>query len=69
MARADGFVGAEVGVNAKAAKDEFTVGAKAFAGAKGGVAGGGEVAGIGLGATAEGGRAWCGGLVGLQEGR
>jgi hypothetical protein len=37
-----------------ATKDEFTVGAKAFAGAKGGVAGGGEVAGIGLGTTAEG---------------
>ena len=55
--RADGFAGAEVGVNAKATKDEFTVGAKAFAGAKGGIAGGGEVAGIGFGATAEG---WAG---------
>ncbi|MBX7551143.1 hypothetical protein K1Y78_24640 [Streptomyces sp. tea 10] len=38
-------------------KDEVTVGAKAFAGAKGGVAGGGEAAGIGFGATAEG---WAG---------
>ncbi|MFB8131782.1 hypothetical protein [Streptomyces mirabilis] len=55
--RADGFAGAEAGVNAKATKDELTVGAKAFAGAKGGVAGGGEVAGIGFGATAEG---WAG---------
>lgn len=55
--RADGFAGAEVGVNAKATKDELTVGAKGFAGAKGGVAGGGEVAGIGFGATAEG---WAG---------
>ncbi|MFI1534248.1 hypothetical protein [Streptomyces anandii] len=55
--RADGFAGAEAGVNAKATKDELTVGAKAFAGAKGSVAGGGEVAGIGFGATAEG---WAG---------
>ncbi|XUL88631.1 hypothetical protein ACQ86D_19905 [Streptomyces galilaeus] len=55
--RADGFAGAEVGVNAKATKDELTVGGKAFAGAKGGMAGGGEVAGIGFGATAEG---WAG---------
>ena len=55
--RADGFAGAEVGLNAKATKDEFTVGAKAFAGAKGSIAGGGEVAGIGFGATAEG---WAG---------
>lgn len=55
--RADGFAGAEAGVNAKATKDELTVGAKAFAGAKGGVTGGGEVAGIGFGATTEG---WAG---------
>jgi hypothetical protein len=55
--RLEGFAGAEAGVNAKATKEEFTVGAKAFAGAKGTVAGGGEVAGIGLGATAEG---WAG---------
>ncbi|WP_411148599.1 hypothetical protein [Streptomyces sp. A30] len=56
-ARAEGFAGAEAGVNAKATKDELTVGAKAFAGAKGTVAGGGEVAGIGVGSTAEG---WAG---------
>jgi hypothetical protein len=55
--RTEGFAGAEAGVNAKATKDEFTVGAKAFAGAKGTVAGGGEVAGIGFGASAEG---WAG---------
>ncbi|WP_225835954.1 hypothetical protein [Streptomyces sp. NK08204] len=55
--RADGFAGAEVGPNAKVTKDEVTVGAKGFAGAKGGVAGGGEVAGIGFGASAEG---WAG---------
>ncbi|CAM5546673.1 hypothetical protein SALBM311S_08244 [Streptomyces alboniger] len=55
--RGEGFVGAEAGVNIKATKDEFTVGGKAFAGAKGTVAGGGEVAGIGFGATAEG---WAG---------
>ncbi|MEU9313105.1 hypothetical protein [Streptomyces sp. NPDC048256] len=55
--RAEGFAGAEAGVNTKATKDELTVGAKAFVGAKGGVAGGGEVAGIGFGATAEG---WAG---------
>ncbi|MGV9254566.1 hypothetical protein [Streptomyces sp. NPDC003697] len=55
--RAEGFAGAEAGVNAKATKEEFTVGAKAFAGAKGTIAGGGEVAGIGFGAAAEG---WAG---------
>ncbi|CAM5549196.1 hypothetical protein SALBM311S_12035 [Streptomyces alboniger] len=55
--RGEGFVGAEAGVHIKATKDEFTVGGKAFAGAKGTVAGGGEVAGIGFGATAEG---WAG---------
>ncbi|MFC8415322.1 hypothetical protein [Streptomyces coelicoflavus] len=55
--RVEGFAGAEAGINAKATKDEFTVGAKAFAGAKGTVAGGGEAAGIGLGVTAEG---WAG---------
>lgn len=55
--RTDGFAGAEACVNAKATKDEFTVGAKAFAGAKGTVAGGVEIAGIGIGGTAEG---WAG---------
>ncbi|WP_225877365.1 hypothetical protein [Streptomyces resistomycificus] len=55
--RAEGFAGAEAGVNAKVTKEEVTVGAKAFAGAKGTIAGGGEVAGIGLGASAEG---WAG---------
>lgn len=37
-ARAEGFSGAEVGVNAKATKEEVTVGAKSFAGEKGTVA-------------------------------
>ncbi|MFF8591419.1 hypothetical protein ACF061_08190 [Streptomyces sp. NPDC015220] len=55
--RAEGFAGAEAGVNVKATKEELTVGAKAFAGAKGTVAGGGEIAGIGIGGTAEG---WAG---------
>ncbi|MDX3116935.1 hypothetical protein [Streptomyces scabiei] len=55
--RTEGFAGAEIGGNAKATKDEFTLGGKAFAGAKAGVTGGGEVAGIGFGATAEG---WAG---------
>ncbi|WP_330354495.1 hypothetical protein [Streptomyces chartreusis] len=55
--RTEGFAGGEAGVNAKATKDEFTVGAKAFAGAKGTLAGGGEVAGIGFGASGEG---WAG---------
>ncbi|MEU5078980.1 hypothetical protein ACH4ON_16280 [Streptomyces eurythermus] len=55
--RGEGFAGAEAGVNAKLTKEEVTVGAKAFAGAKGTVAGGGEVAGIGVGVTGEG---WAG---------
>ncbi len=55
--RVEGFAGAEAGVNAKVTKEEVTVGAKAFAGAKGTIAGGGEVAGIGVGAAAEG---WAG---------
>ncbi|MFF3327556.1 hypothetical protein [Streptomyces sp. NPDC002889] len=38
-------------------KEEVTVGAKGFAGAKGSVAGGAEVAGIGVGVTGE---AWAG---------
>ncbi|MCK1818276.1 hypothetical protein MTQ10_01320 [Streptomyces sp. XM83C] len=52
--RLEGAAVAEAGVNLKVTKEEATVGAKAFAGAKGTVAGGGEVAGIGFGATAEG---------------
>ncbi|MEU3409971.1 hypothetical protein ABZ760_01605 [Streptomyces sp. NPDC006658] len=55
--RGEGFAGAEAGVNAKVTKEEVTVGAKAFAGAKETVAGGGEVAGIGVGVTGEG---WAG---------
>ncbi|MGW9132698.1 hypothetical protein [Streptomyces sp. NPDC055681] len=55
--RAEGFAGAEAGVSAKATKEEITVGAKAFAGAKGTVAGGVEIGGIGIGGTAEG---WAG---------
>ncbi|WP_301371562.1 hypothetical protein [Streptomyces xanthophaeus] len=55
--RAEGFVGGEAGVNAKATKEEFTVGAKAFAGAKGSLTGGVESGGIGVGLTAEG---WAG---------
>ncbi|MEU4348774.1 hypothetical protein [Streptomyces sp. NPDC023838] len=63
--RAEGFAGAEAGVNAKATKDEVTVGVKAFAGRKGSVAGGVEFAGIGIGGTAEAGagagaEAWWG---------
>ncbi|MEU2716592.1 hypothetical protein [Streptomyces sp. NPDC007205] len=53
--RTDGFAGAEVGVTAKATKDEATVGVKAFYGAKQSIAGGVEVAGIGIGGTAEAG--------------
>ncbi|MEU1375745.1 hypothetical protein ABZ442_19065 [Streptomyces triculaminicus] len=56
-ARAEGFSGAEIGVNAKATKEEVTVGAKSFAGEKGTVAWGAEVGGIGIGSTAEG---WSG---------
>ncbi|GGR94061.1 hypothetical protein Snoj_55210 [Streptomyces nojiriensis] len=55
--RAEGFAGAEAGVSAKATREEVTVGAKAFAGAKGTVAGGVESGGIGVGVTAEG---WAG---------
>ncbi|WP_229898837.1 hypothetical protein [Streptomyces hiroshimensis] len=55
--RAEGFAGGEVGLSAKATKEEVTVGAKVFAGAKGGVAGGFEIAGIGIGGTVEG---WAG---------
>lgn len=55
--RAEGFAGAEASAGLKAGKDGVVVNAKAFAGAKASVAGGGEVAGIGFGATAEG---WAG---------
>ncbi|MEV1047192.1 hypothetical protein [Streptomyces sp. NPDC049916] len=55
--RAEAFAGAEANAGLKAGKDGVVVNAKAFAGAKGAVAGGGEVAGIGFGATAEG---WAG---------
>ncbi|MFI5684794.1 hypothetical protein [Streptomyces sp. NPDC051636] len=53
--RTEGFAGAEAGVNAKLTKEEATVGAKAFYGAKQSIAGGVEVAGIGIGGSAEGG--------------
>ncbi|MEW2414289.1 hypothetical protein AB0953_11275 [Streptomyces sp. NPDC046866] len=55
--RGEGFAGAELGGNIKVHKDEVTAGFKAFAGAKGTVAGGTEVGGIGVGLTAEG---WAG---------
>ncbi|GAA2952210.1 hypothetical protein GCM10010518_43650 [Kitasatospora cinereorecta] len=55
--RTEGFAGAEASAGVKAGKDGVVVNAKAFAGAKGSVAGGGEIAGIGFGATAEG---WAG---------
>ncbi|MEX2981326.1 hypothetical protein [Streptomyces sp. C36] len=55
--RAEGFAGVEGGVTAKATKDEVTVGAKRFSGGKTSVAGGFEIAGIGIGGTAEG---WAG---------
>ncbi|MEU0148437.1 hypothetical protein ABZ119_21105 [Streptomyces sp. NPDC006288] len=55
--RAEGFAGAEASAGLKAGKDGVVVNAKAFAGAKASVAGGGEVAGIGFGTTAEG---WAG---------
>ncbi|MEV1019687.1 hypothetical protein [Streptomyces sp. NPDC050264] len=55
--RGEGFVGGEAGVNAKATKEELTVGAKAFAGGKVSGAAGFEVAGLGIGGTAEG---WAG---------
>ncbi|PWK73393.1 hypothetical protein BCL76_102418 [Streptomyces sp. CG 926] len=55
--RAEGFAGAEAGLSAKATREEVTVGAKAFAGAKGSLTGGVESGGIGVGLTAEG---WAG---------
>ncbi|MGW2874777.1 hypothetical protein ACWDBP_00445 [Streptomyces sp. NPDC001233] len=55
--RGEGFVGGEAGLQAKATKDEVSAGAKAFFGAKGGVAGGFEIAGISIGGNAEG---WAG---------
>ncbi|MFI9065657.1 hypothetical protein ACIGQE_27980 [Streptomyces sp. NPDC053429] len=55
--RVEGFAGAEVGVSAKATKEEVSVGAKGFAGAEGTVAGGAEAFGIGVGVNAEG---WAG---------
>ncbi|MET9952103.1 hypothetical protein ABZ135_11225 [Streptomyces sp. NPDC006339] len=55
--RAEGFAGAEASAGLKAGKDGVGVNAKAFAGAKGTVAGGFEIAGIGIGGTAEG---WAG---------
>ncbi|MCW7946569.1 hypothetical protein AAW14_32455 [Streptomyces hygroscopicus] len=55
--RGTGFDGAEAQAGAGAGLDGLNAKAKAFAGAKAGVAGGGEVAGIGAGATAEG---WAG---------
>ncbi|MFD4023891.1 hypothetical protein ACFWRV_10280 [Streptomyces sp. NPDC058576] len=63
--RVEGFAGGEASAGLKATKEEFTLGAKAFAGARGGVAGGVEVAGIGIGGTAEawkgaGAEAWVG---------
>jgi hypothetical protein len=63
--RAEGFAGAELAGSLKATKEEITLGGKAFAGAKAGVAGGVEVAGIGIGGTAEawkgpGAEAWIG---------
>ncbi|MFF8969738.1 hypothetical protein [Streptomyces sp. NPDC014995] len=63
--RGEGFAGAEAGAGLKVTREEVTVGGKAFAGAKGGVAGGVEVAGIGIGGTAEvwkgpGAEAWAG---------
>ncbi len=60
-----GFAGAEAAANLKVTNKEVTIGAKAFAGAKAGVAGGVEVGGIGVGGTAEawkgaGAEAWIG---------
>ncbi|WP_030328560.1 hypothetical protein [Streptomyces sp. NRRL B-1381] len=52
--RLEAFAGGEAAGSLKATKNELTVGGKAFAGAKGGSAAGVEVAGIGLGGTAEG---------------
>ncbi|MFC7843475.1 hypothetical protein [Streptomyces sp. NPDC057382] len=55
--RVEGFAGAEASAGLKAGKDAVVVNAKAFAGGKASVAGGGELAGIGFGTTAEG---WAG---------
>ncbi|MER6254098.1 hypothetical protein ABT224_22350 [Streptomyces sp. NPDC001584] len=55
--RAEGFVGGEIAGSVKITKEEVTIGAKGFAGAKGGVTGGVESGGIGVGLTAEG---WAG---------
>lgn len=55
--RAEGFAGGEAGLTAKATKDEVSVGTKRFVGAKAGMAGGFEIAGIGIGGTVEG---WAG---------
>ncbi|MFE9368439.1 hypothetical protein ACFYM2_01445 [Streptomyces sp. NPDC006711] len=55
--RGDGFVGGEMGATGKVTKKEVLVKAKAFAGGKIGGATGFEVAGIGIGGTAEG---WAG---------
>ncbi|MFI1798698.1 hypothetical protein ACH427_15295 [Streptomyces sp. NPDC020379] len=51
------FAGGEAGVNAKATREEFTVGGKAFAGGKAAFATGREFAGISIGASGEG---WVG---------
>ncbi|MBM7055519.1 hypothetical protein [Streptomyces durocortorensis] len=63
--RVEGFAGGEGAASLKVTKEEVTLGAKAFAGARGGIAGGVEVAGIGIGGTAEawkgaGAEAWVG---------
>ncbi|MCX5376210.1 hypothetical protein [Streptomyces sp. NBC_00091] len=55
--RGEIFVGGEAAATLGVGKDGFTAGAKAFAGEKVGVAGGGELAGLGAGGTAE---AWYG---------
>lgn len=56
-ARAEGFAGIEGSLTAKATKEEVTVGAKGFVGAKGTLAGGAEAFGLGVGVNAEG---WAG---------
>ncbi|MFF4850530.1 hypothetical protein [Streptomyces sp. NPDC001194] len=56
-ARAEGFAGIEGSVSAKATKEEVSVGAKGFVGAKGTLAGGAEAFGFGVGVNAEG---WAG---------
>ncbi|MGW7189041.1 hypothetical protein ACWGIP_07750, partial [Streptomyces sp. NPDC054838] len=52
--RTEVFAGAEGSANVGLGKDGFKGKLQAFAGAKAGVTGGGEVAGIGAGGTAEG---------------